>query len=105
MLIEWLLTKAADTETQRGTSKSAQDAHSVSREAGSRHPEAYLRCDCGYEGTVSRDNMDSQLPGRQKSGSVNLECPDCERHLQYDHSTGKIKTKKGIWGLLFGMFS
>jgi len=82
-----------------------RDGYLPSPKVKKRQFELDLRCECGYEGTVIQNNMDTNLPEKQKKGFVYFECPSCKRHLQYDCLTGKIKTKKGIWGVLLGKFS
>jgi hypothetical protein len=67
--------------------------------------EAHLRCECGYEGTLSSRRADFKMSADQKSGVVRFECPKCGRHQQYDPLTGMVKTRKGIWGFLLGRFS
>ena len=70
-----------------------------------RHSEIDLRCDCGYEGTVTYDKTDSKLLEKDKKDFVYFECPNCKQHLQYNCLTGKTKTKKGIFGALLCKFS
>lgn len=64
-----------------------------------------LACLCGYEGTVTYGGMDFKLFGKDRKGFLYFECPECKRHLQYDPITGKIRSRKGILGFLFGRFS
>jgi len=70
-----------------------------------RHPEIELRCDCGYIGTVTEGKTDFKLLRTNKKGLSYFECSNCRRHLQYNTSTGEVKTQKGFWGLLFRRFS
>jgi len=70
----------------------------------SEHFTCDLICPCGYEGTVTYGQMDFELLGKDRKGFLYFKCPECKRHLQYDPITGKIKTKKGILGLLLGRF-
>ncbi len=60
---------------------------------------------CGYEGTVTYGQIDFELLGKDRKGFLYFRCPECKRHLQYDPITGKIRSRKGISGLLFGRFS
>ena len=64
-----------------------------------------LECPCGYKGVETFGKMDFKLLGKDKKGFLYFGCPECERHLQYDPVTGKIKTRKGILGSLFSRFS
>jgi hypothetical protein len=80
MSIEWLLTKTKNVEV-------------------------HLRCECGYEGSLSHGQADSRLSGKEKDGLVRFECPNCGRHQQYNPLTGMIRTRKGILGFLLGRFS
>ena len=70
-----------------------------------RHPEIELRCDCGYIGTVAEGKKDFKLLRTGKKGLSYFECSNCRRHLQYNSSTGEVKTQKGFLGLLFRRFS
>lgn len=63
-----------------------------------------LNCPCGWEGTCTYGKLDAELLGKDRKGFIYFECPRCKRHLQYDPVTGKIKTRKGIFGFLFGRF-
>lgn len=136
MSIEWLLTKASDTEAQEKKLKRAneeggpsdnvsgskprelnqetknckeerqhKDEYSSSAKTQNRHPEIDLRCDCGFEGTVTCDKMYPRLLEKDKKDFVYFECPNCKRHLQYNYLTGNIKTKKGIFRALLCKFS
>jgi len=64
-----------------------------------------LSCPCGWQGTVTYGKMDAKLLGKDRKGFIYFECPACKQHLKYDSLTGKIKTRKGILGLLFGRFT
>jgi len=64
-----------------------------------------LVCVCGYKGTVTYGQMDFKVLGKDKKGFLYFGCPECKLHLQYDPLTGKIKTRRGILGSLFGRFS
>lgn len=64
-----------------------------------------LECPCGYKGTETFGKMDFKLLGKDRKGFLYFGCPECERHLQYDPITGKIRSRKGILGFLFGRFS
>ena len=70
------------------------DKHSLSVKMQNQHSEIELSCDCGFEGKVNLGKIDSKLPEEDRKHSVCFECPNCKLHLQYDCSTGKIKTKK-----------
>ena len=69
------------------------------------HYVLHLSCPCGWQGAVTYGKMDAKLLGKDKKGFIYFECPVCRQHLKYDTLTGKIKTRKGILGLLFGRFS
>lgn len=81
------------------------DEHPLSAKMQNRYSGIELHCNCGYEGKVSCSKMDLRSPQEDKKGTVHFECPNCKLNLQYDCATGKIKIKKGIWGVLLGMFS
>ena len=60
---------------------------------------------CGREGENTYGNIEFRILGKDKSGSLYFECPQCKEHLQYDPMSGQIKTRKGLLGFLFGRFS
>ena len=64
-----------------------------------------LTCPCGYSGSNTYGKVDFRILGKDKNGFLYLECPKCNKHLQYDNITGKVKSQKGILGYLFGRFS
>lgn len=70
-----------------------------------RNPEIEFRCDCGYIGTVTEGKTDFKLLRTDKKGLSYFECSNCRRHLQYNLSTGEVKTQKGFLGFLFRRFS
>jgi hypothetical protein len=49
--------------------------------------------------------MDFKLCKKDRRGFLYFGCPECDRHLQCDPITGKIKIRKGILGFLFGRYS
>ena len=64
-----------------------------------------LNCPCGWRGIVTHGQMQAELIGKDRRGFIYFRCPKCKEHLQYDPTSGKIKTRKGILGFLFGRFS
>ena len=64
-----------------------------------------LDCPCGNRGTVTHGQINFRLLGKDSKGFIYFECPRCKQHIQYDPLTGKVKSRKGILGLLFGRFS
>jgi len=64
-----------------------------------------LNCPCGWQGIVTHGQMQAELLGKDRRGFIYFQCPKCEKHLQYDPTTGKVKTRKGVLGFLFGRFS
>lgn len=135
MSIEWILMKTTDIEAQRKVlekahkegrlsdevynkklrelnqvSNSCEDesqlgGNKLGAKVKDRHFEIDLRCDCGYEGTVTCGEMDVKLVGKDKKGFVHFECPSCKRHLQYDCSDGTVKTAKSLLDVLLRRFS
>ena len=85
--------------------RSGSDSGSSTPKPEAGHWVIDLVCVCGYEGTVTYGQMDFELLGKDKKGFLYFGCPECKHHLQYDPITGKIKTRKGILGFLFGRFS
>jgi hypothetical protein len=92
--------KIQDYETER----QLRDVGVLGAKIQNGHYVIDLRCPCGYEGTVTYGQMDFELLGKDRKGFLYFSCPECKCHLQYDPVTGKIKTKKGILGFLFGRF-
>lgn len=64
-----------------------------------------LNCPCGWQGIVTHGQMQAELLGKDRRGFIHFQCPKCKEDLQYDPISGKIKTRKGILGFLFGRFS
>ncbi len=89
----------------KSIARSGSDNGSSSPKTEAGHCVIDLVCVCGYEGTVTYGQMDFRLLGKDRKGFLYFECPECERHLQYDPISGKIKARKGILGSLFGRFS
>lgn len=64
-----------------------------------------LNCPCGWQGIVTHGQMQAELLGKDRKGFIYFQCPKCKEHLQYEPTSAKIKTRKGIIGFLFGRFS
>lgn len=79
MSIEWLLIKKNEIKAQNMPS------------------EIEFRCDCGNKGNLANDKTDFKLLGQDRKGFTYFECLKCKRHLRYNHSTGNIKLKKGVF--------
>lgn len=86
-------------------SKTLEDSTSFGMKIQNGHVVIDLDCACGYKGTVTFGKTDFKLLGKDRKGFIYFECPKCKQHLQYDPVTGKVKTRKGILGFLFGSFS
>ena len=111
MSIEWLLVKNKDSEEKQKNSPRAQqegkddqkselDENLSGFDARNFPSEIELRCSCGYEGIVSKSKSDFKFLRQDKKSCIYFECSNCKRHLKYDCSTGKVKIKKGILGVL-----
>jgi len=86
-------------ELNQGTDKCGDESklrEELVAKVQGRHFEIDLRCDCGYEGTVICGKMDFKLCGKNKKRFAYFKCPNCKRRLQYDCSTGTVKTKKRL---------
>ena len=133
MSIDWLLTKTLNNNTKKNATKGTPeksgpsektqgskskelkqenncksqpgDKHSLSSEIQNQQSEIELCCDCGFKGNITWDKTDPKLLEKDKRHFVYFKCPNCKRHLQYDCYTGKIKAKKGVWGILLGRFT
>jgi len=135
MSIEWLLVKSQNAEFHKPTLQGARrkkqspdkscnlppdgrmeeasghkGRHQPENELATPHQaeeieQGLLRCKCRYEGAMPLSEADFRMSADPKSGVVRFECPNCGRFLQYDHLTGTIRPRRGIWGFLLGRFS
>ena len=70
------------------------------------HAVIKLKCSrCGTEGENTYGNIVFRILGKDRSGFLYFECPQCKEHLQYDPMSGRIRIRKGLLGFPFGKFS